>query len=82
MDFGTGGGKRPGTRIRAGKTEHLMARFDKFLNDGRADESGGPGYKDTHMDLLLFMVGLINFMRDNVATVSIVVNAYILKCSG
>ena len=29
-----------------------MARVSKFLNDGRADETGGTGHENTHSDLL------------------------------
>jgi hypothetical protein len=63
VDLGACGDKRLGARIGAGKTEHLMARLDEFLNDGRADKSGGAGYKDTHIDLLPLRAGLINFTR-------------------
>ena len=42
------GGKRFGRRVRADKAKHLMARFDEFLHDGRADKACGTGNEDTH----------------------------------
>src|ERR1700720_4779892 len=34
------------------ETEHLMARFDKSLNDGRADETCGTCDKNFHIHIL------------------------------
>src|SRR5580692_3800277 len=48
MDLGTSGGKRLGSRIRASEAENLMARFDEFCNDGRADESCRTSDEYTH----------------------------------
>jgi hypothetical protein len=48
MDLGTSGGKRPGGRIGAGEADHLMARFDEFRNDGRADETCSTSDEYTH----------------------------------
>src|ERR1700733_7474714 len=78
MDFCTRGGKRLGRRLRAGEAEHLMSRLDKFPNDGRADEAGGTGHQDTHLDLLWFMANSINISPDNVVAAFLVVNDYIL----
>jgi hypothetical protein len=49
MHLGTSGGKRLGGRIRASEGEHLMARADEFLNDGRANEACSAGDEDTHV---------------------------------
>jgi hypothetical protein len=49
MHLGAGSGKRPGGRIRASEAEHLMARADEFLNDGRADEACSTRYEYTHV---------------------------------
>ena len=48
MHLGARGGERFRARVRAGKAEHLMARGDQFLDNGRADESRRTGNKDTH----------------------------------
>ncbi len=48
MHLGTRGGKRPGAGIRAGKADHLVARADEFLNNGRPDKPGRTGDEDTH----------------------------------
>ena len=61
MHLGTGGDKRLGAGIRASETEHLMARVDEFLNNGRADKSGGAGDEDTHCDL-----SFTSFMCDRI----------------
>ncbi len=48
MRLGTGRGEQPRGRIRASQAEHLMARADELLHDGRANESCGAGDEDTH----------------------------------
>jgi hypothetical protein len=48
MHLGTGGNKRPGTRIAARQSEHLMASVNKLLDYGRTDEARRSGNKDTH----------------------------------
>ena len=42
MHLGTGGDERLGARIRASEAEHLMARVDELLNDGRTDKARAP----------------------------------------
>jgi hypothetical protein len=54
VHLGTSGGKRLGGRIRTSEAEHLMARTDELLYDGRADEARGAGNKDSHVLILLF----------------------------
>ncbi len=41
MDLGAGGGQGRSLVLRAAEPDHLMARPDQFLDDGRADEPGG-----------------------------------------
>jgi len=53
MHLGAGGCKRLRARIRASKAEHLMARADEFLNDGRTDKACSTCDKDTHRHLSL-----------------------------
>ena len=48
MDGSAGLFEGCGAGIRAGEAEDLVAGGDQFLNDGRADEAGGAGNKDTH----------------------------------
>ena len=50
MHLGAGGDERLGARIRASKTEHLMARVDELLNDGRTDKACSTGDENTHYD--------------------------------
>jgi len=50
MHLGPRGDKRLGGRIRASKTEHLMARADELLNNGGTDKTGSAGDEDTHDD--------------------------------
>ncbi len=48
MDLGAGGQEIGGALVRACEAERPMAGRDQLANDGRADESGGAGDKDTH----------------------------------
>jgi hypothetical protein len=50
MHLGTSGDKRLGPRIRASKTEHLMARVNEFLNNGRTDKACSAGDENSHLD--------------------------------
>jgi hypothetical protein len=49
MYLSAGGGEGLGARIRASETEHLMARTDEFLYDGRTDESRCSRNKNFHI---------------------------------
>ena len=48
MHLRPGGDKSLGARLRTSKADHLMARIDEFLHDGRADEACSASNKDTH----------------------------------
>jgi len=48
MNRGACRGQSGRSCVRAGKTEHLMTRNEQFLDNGRADPSGGASDKDTH----------------------------------
>ena len=53
MHLGTPGDERLGARIRASEPQHLMARIDEFLNNGRTDKAGRPGDENTHHEFSL-----------------------------
>ena len=53
MRLGAGGDERLGARVRASKTEHLMARVDELLHDGGPDKTCSAGDEDTHDDFSL-----------------------------
>jgi hypothetical protein len=48
VHLGTSGGKRLGGGIGPSEAEHLMARVNEFLNDGRTNETGSTGDEYTH----------------------------------
>jgi hypothetical protein len=48
MDVGSGGRKRGGGRIWAGKPDDLMPGADQLGNDGGSDISGRAGEEDAH----------------------------------
>jgi hypothetical protein len=48
----SGGGQRLGADIRTSKAKHLMPCADELLNNGRTDETSGPGEKYLHESLL------------------------------
>src|SRR5882724_5716428 len=52
MDLGASGGEGLGGGIRTSEADHIVARFDQFLNDGRADEARRTGNEDTHVLVL------------------------------
>ncbi len=54
MCIGPRRGKGRSTRVRASKAEHLMARFNEFRNNGRADKACSTCDKDTHSLLTTF----------------------------
>ena len=47
MHLGSRGRKRLGAGLRAGEAQHLMARVNKFWNDGGTDKAGSSGHKDS-----------------------------------
>ena len=51
--LGTQGGKHCSARIRAGETEHFVARTNQFVNDGGTDEARSSCEKYTHVFLLV-----------------------------
>ena len=46
--LGAGGAQRRGARLGARQAEHLMARAEKFLDDGGADKARCSGNKNSH----------------------------------
>src|SRR5262249_38804964 len=54
IDLGAGGGQGRRLVVRSTKAEHLMARSDQLLDDGRADESGGSGNEYAHSKVSWF----------------------------
>jgi hypothetical protein len=48
MHLGASGEKRLGARIRTSQANYLVACFNKFRNNSRADETCSTGNKDTH----------------------------------
>jgi len=50
MHLGTCGHDRLRSRIRASKTEHLMARVDEVRNNNRTDKAGSTGDKNAHYE--------------------------------
>src|ERR1700733_380319 len=64
MHLGSGGNERLGPGIGPRQSEYLMARFDQFRHDRRADESSCTGDKDLHCSILLILrTSLQPFLR-------------------
>jgi hypothetical protein len=52
MHLRSGGEDSVGGSMRAGKTEHLMARINQLPHYGRTDKARRPGDEDTHIEIL------------------------------
>ncbi len=65
MYLGTDGNKRFGARIRASKTEDLMARINQLSNDSRTYDACGPCNENTHILFLLIVSDSADKNRSN-----------------
>ena len=61
IDLSAGGGQRLRRLVRTADADHLMARADQFLNDGRADKSGRAGDKYSHDETFMVVEDLEMF---------------------
>lgn len=57
--LGAAGKQCRGSRDRTRQSDDAMTRADQFLDYGRADEAGGPGYKNAHDRMPSLFDGLL-----------------------
>jgi hypothetical protein len=63
MYIGSCGGNGRGCGLRASQGEHLMARADQFLNNGRTDKACSTCYEYTHHNSPFFhSMTIANFL--------------------